>query len=114
MTTLELFYDLVFVFAVTQVSHLLLTHLSWEGAGEALLVIWWSWNYTTWFTNEVDPDGRHLSYHFVEHASDDSELVRVGVDGATRFTSRRVRPGRRLRQSSRAGGRRRLCLTSPR
>jgi low temperature requirement protein LtrA len=58
-TSLELFYDLVFVFAVTQVSHLLLTHLSWEGAGQAaivLLVVWWSWNYTTWVTNQLDPD----------------------------------------------------------
>ena len=36
-TTLELFYDLVFVFAITQVSHLLLDDLTWQGAGEALL-----------------------------------------------------------------------------
>jgi low temperature requirement protein LtrA len=58
-TTLELFYDLVFVFAVTQVSHLLLDDLGWQGAGEAmlvLLVVWWAWNYTTWVTNELDPD----------------------------------------------------------
>src|SRR4051794_465975 len=58
-TTLELFYDLVFVFAITQTSHYLLDHLSWEGAGQAalvLLVVWWSWNYTTWVTNELDPD----------------------------------------------------------
>ena len=58
-TTLELFYDLVFVFAITQVSHLLLVHVSWTGAGEAalcLLVVWWAWNYTTWVTNELDPD----------------------------------------------------------
>jgi low temperature requirement protein LtrA len=56
-TTLELFYDLVFVFAVTQVSHLLLGHLTWTGVGEAslaLLVVWWAWNYTTWVTNELD------------------------------------------------------------
>jgi low temperature requirement protein LtrA len=56
-SNLELFYDLVFVFTVTQVSHLLLTHLSWEGAGQSalvLLVVWWSWNYTTWATNELD------------------------------------------------------------
>jgi low temperature requirement protein LtrA len=47
------------VFAVTQVSHLLLDDLSWKGAGEAalvLLVAWWAWNYTTWVTNELDPD----------------------------------------------------------
>ncbi len=40
-------------------SHLLLADLSWEGAGEAalvLLVVWWAWNYTTWVTNELDPD----------------------------------------------------------
>src|SRR5437762_3311661 len=58
-TTVELFYDLVFVFAVTQVSHLLLDNLTWEGAGRAalvLLVVWWSWNYTTWVTNELDPE----------------------------------------------------------
>jgi low temperature requirement protein LtrA len=57
-TTLELFYDLVFVFAITQVSHLLLEHLNWEGAGQSalvLLVVWWSWNFTTWATNELDP-----------------------------------------------------------
>src|SRR6187397_1956749 len=58
-TTLELFYDLVFVFAIAQVTHLLLEHLTWEGAGQAalvLLVVWWSWNYTTWVTNELDPE----------------------------------------------------------
>src|SRR4051794_30984733 len=56
---LELFYDLVFVFAITQVSHLLLDHLTWAGVGQSalvLLVVWWAWNYTTWVTNELDPD----------------------------------------------------------
>ena len=58
-TPLELFYDLVFVFAVTQVSQLLLDDLSWAGVGEALLallVVWWAWDYTTWITSEVHPD----------------------------------------------------------
>ncbi|HZB83513.1 MAG TPA: low temperature requirement protein A [Rubrobacteraceae bacterium] len=58
-TTLELFYDLVFVFAITQVSHLLLNDLTWAGVGQSLLVllvVWWSWNYTTWVTNELDPE----------------------------------------------------------
>jgi low temperature requirement protein LtrA len=58
-TTLELFYDLVFVFAITQISHMLVEHLTWEGAGQALLVllmVWWAWNYTTWVTNELDPE----------------------------------------------------------
>jgi len=59
VTPLELFYDLVFVFAITQVSHHLLEHLTWAGAGQSallLLVVWWSWNYTTWVTNELDPE----------------------------------------------------------
>jgi low temperature requirement protein LtrA len=53
-----LFYDLVFVFAVTQVTHLLINDVNWAGAGRAtlaLLVVWWAWNYTTWVTNELDP-----------------------------------------------------------
>ena len=59
VSNLELFFDLVFVFAVTQVSHLLLEHLGWKGALESLmvlLVVWWSWQYTTWATNELDPE----------------------------------------------------------
>jgi low temperature requirement protein LtrA len=58
-SNLELFYDLVFVFAITQVSHLLLNDLTWLGAGKSLLVllvVWWAWNYTTWVTNQLDPD----------------------------------------------------------
>ncbi|MEA2167650.1 MAG: hypothetical protein QOF76_950 [Solirubrobacteraceae bacterium] len=59
VTNLELFYDLVFVFAITQVSHGLLAHLTWDGAGQTLVIllaIWWTWNFTTWATNELDPD----------------------------------------------------------
>lgn len=55
---LELFFDLVYVFAITQISHLLLSDLSWEGAWHSalvLLVVWWAWQYTTWATNELDP-----------------------------------------------------------
>jgi len=58
-SNLELFYDLVFVFAITQVSHVLLHDLTWRGVWHAtlvLMVVWWAWNYTTWVTNELDPD----------------------------------------------------------
>jgi low temperature requirement protein LtrA len=58
-STLELFYDLVFVFAITQVSHLLLAHLTWTGVLQSLIVllaVYWSWNYTTWTTNELDTE----------------------------------------------------------
>jgi low temperature requirement protein LtrA len=58
-STLELFYDLVFVFAITQVFHLLLEHLTWAGVLQSLIVllaVYWSWNYTTWTTNELDTE----------------------------------------------------------
>jgi low temperature requirement protein LtrA len=59
VTPLELFFDLVYVFAVTQLSHLLLEHPTVGGALETLfllLVVWWAWMYTTWFTNLFDPE----------------------------------------------------------
>ncbi|MFC4911093.1 low temperature requirement protein A [Actinomadura gamaensis] len=59
VTFFELFFDLVFVFAVTQLSHSLLQHLSWRGAGETLILlmaVWWAWMYTCWTTNWFDPD----------------------------------------------------------
>ena len=59
VTPLELFFDLVYVFAITQLSHLLLDHPTVWGALQTLfllLVVWWAWQYTTWFTNWFDPD----------------------------------------------------------
>ena len=58
-TYFELFFDLVYVFAVTQLSHHLLSHLTWAGAAETgflLLAVYWAWNYTTWMTNWFDPE----------------------------------------------------------
>ncbi len=54
----ELFFDLVFVFAITQLSHGLLHHLTFGGALQTvflLLATWWVWMYTTWVTNWLDP-----------------------------------------------------------
>ena len=59
VTALELFFDLVFVFAVTQLSHRLLDHLTIGGALETLLLlvaVWRAWVDTTWVTNWFDPD----------------------------------------------------------
>jgi low temperature requirement protein LtrA len=58
-TFFELFFDLVYVFAVTQLSHHLLANISWSGAAETafmLIAVYWAWNYTTWMTNWFDPD----------------------------------------------------------
>ena len=57
-TTVELFFDLVYVFAVTQLSHQILGDLSVAGVARAaflLLVVWWAWIYTTWMANWFDP-----------------------------------------------------------
>ena len=55
----ELFFDLVFVFAITQLSHSLLEHPSVLGflqVGMLFLAVWWSWVYTAWATNWLDPE----------------------------------------------------------
>ncbi len=59
VTEIELFYDLVFVFAVTQLSHSLVDHLTVRGALETLvlfLAVWWLWIYTSWATNWLNPE----------------------------------------------------------
>jgi low temperature requirement protein LtrA len=61
VSSMELFFDLVFVFAITQLSHLLLTHLDAGGAFQTallLLALWWAWVDTAWLTNWFDPDRR--------------------------------------------------------
>jgi low temperature requirement protein LtrA len=58
VTPLELFFDLVYVFAVTQLSHLILDDLTIGGVAQAaflLLVVWWAWIYTIWMANWFDP-----------------------------------------------------------
>jgi low temperature requirement protein LtrA len=58
---LELFFDLVFVFALTQVTARLADDLSWGGLLRGLLVltaVWWAWSAYAWLTNEVDGRSR--------------------------------------------------------
>jgi low temperature requirement protein LtrA len=59
VTHMELFFDLVYVFAITQLSDFLFAHRSARGALEGLilfLAVWWAWNYTAWATNWIDPE----------------------------------------------------------
>jgi len=59
VTYIELFFDLVFVFAITQLSTRLLNNLTLVGALETLtlfLAVWWVWIYTSWVTNWLDPE----------------------------------------------------------
>lgn len=55
----ELFFDLVFVFAITQISHTLLHHYDLTGAwqtGFLFLAVWWTWIFSTWVFNVLDPE----------------------------------------------------------
>jgi low temperature requirement protein LtrA len=58
VTPLELFFDLVFVFALTQVTTVLSRNPTWSGLGHGLLILatlWWAWAAYAWLTNTVDP-----------------------------------------------------------
>jgi low temperature requirement protein LtrA len=56
---LELFFDLVFVLAITQCTTLMVDHPTWEGIAQGMLVLallWWAWTAYAWLTSVVDPE----------------------------------------------------------
>src|SRR5688500_17480128 len=56
---LELFFDLVFVLALTQCTALMADDPTWEGLAKGLLVLavlWWSWVGYAWLTSVVEPE----------------------------------------------------------
>jgi low temperature requirement protein LtrA len=71
VSTLELFFDLVVVFAITQVTALLSRDPTWMGLLRAMLVLamlWWAWSAYAWLTNTLDPE---------------ADAIRVTMLGAT-------------------------------
>jgi low temperature requirement protein LtrA len=59
VTPLELFFDLVFVLAITQCTQLMANTPTWEGLAKGMLVLallWWSWVGYAWLTSVVDPE----------------------------------------------------------
>src|SRR5436309_8039102 len=59
VTPLELFFDLVFVLALTQCTTLMSHHPTWSGLAQGLLVLgvlWWSWVGYAWLTSVIDPE----------------------------------------------------------
>src|SRR6478672_4837381 len=59
VTPLELFFDLVFVYAITQVTGLVSANPTWTGVAEGIVVLgllWWAWTAYTWLTGTVDPE----------------------------------------------------------
>jgi len=59
VTYVELFFDLVFVFAITQISHTMLAHFTPLGVLQTAVLfaaVWWVWIFTSWITNWLDPE----------------------------------------------------------
>jgi low temperature requirement protein LtrA len=59
VTPLEIFFDLVFVYAITQVTLLMSDDPTWNGVGRGLLVLaalWWAWTGYAWLTNTLEPE----------------------------------------------------------
>ncbi len=59
VTPLELFFDLVFVLAITQCTALMAHHPTWSGLAQGLLVLgmlWWAWTGYSWLTSVIDPE----------------------------------------------------------
>jgi low temperature requirement protein LtrA len=59
VTPLELFFDLVFVLAITQCTALMSHHPTWSGLAQGLLVLgmlWWAWTGYSWLTSVIDPE----------------------------------------------------------
>ena len=101
VTPLELFFDLVFVLALTQCTALMAAVPSWEGLAQALLImalLWWSWSGYAWLTSVLDPEeGAVRLVMFaamaaflvcalcVPTAFDDDALLFAGAYGAVRL-----------------------------
>jgi low temperature requirement protein LtrA len=59
VTPLELFFDLVFVYAITQVTLLMSADTTWRGLGQGMLVLgalWWAWTGYAWLKNTLEPE----------------------------------------------------------
>jgi low temperature requirement protein LtrA len=84
VTFVELFFDLVFVYCVTQVATLLHGHVDWQSAGSALLVfwlIWWAWTQFTWALNAANTEHPRIQV-ITLLATAIAFLLAVGIPGA--------------------------------
>ena len=84
VSPLELFFDLVFVFAVSQLSHHLLQHLSWRVAAETavmLLAVFTVWGYTSWAATMIPAD-RRATYWMLLAVMVLGLFMNAGIPGA--------------------------------
>lgn len=90
VSTIELFFDLVFVFAFTQVTGFLAHHLTWAGVakGAALLAaVWWAWVMYSWLTGAVSPQENLLQRVVIFAAMAAMLVVALSVPGAFETTA---------------------------
>jgi low temperature requirement protein LtrA len=101
VTPLELFFDLVFVLAITQCTALMADQPTWEGLAKGVLVLgvmWWSWVGYAWLTSVVDPEegvvrlamfgamaGLLVIALCIPEAFDDAALLLAGAYAVVRF-----------------------------
>jgi low temperature requirement protein LtrA len=101
VTPLELFFDLVFVLAITQCTALMANTPTWEGLAKGMLVLgvlWWSWVGYAWLTSVVDPEegtvrlvifaamaGLLVAALCVPHVFDDTALLFACAYGVVRI-----------------------------
>jgi low temperature requirement protein LtrA len=101
VTALELFFDLVFVLAITQCTALMADDPTWEGLGKGVLMLgllWWSWVGYAWLTSVVDPEEGAVRLAIfaamaallvvalsVPEAYGDSAVLFAGAYGVVRF-----------------------------
>jgi len=84
VTFVELFFDLVFVYCVTQVVTLLHGHIDWRSAGSAVLVfwlVWWAWTQFTWALNAANTEHPRIQV-ITLLATAVAFLLAVGIPGA--------------------------------
>jgi low temperature requirement protein LtrA len=84
-TNLELFLDLVFVFAVTQIAGFLASHLTLAGFARGLLLawlVWWLWSQFTWLGTAIDLGGRSTAQVLVLLAVPPTLLMAVALPQA--------------------------------
>jgi low temperature requirement protein LtrA len=90
VSTIELFFDLVFVFAFTQVTGFLAHHLTWAGVakGAALFAaVWWAWVMYSWLTGAVSPQADLFQRVVIFAAMAAMLVVALSVPGAFEATA---------------------------
>ncbi len=84
-STLELFLDLAFVFAIAQITGVIGRDLSWAGLGRALLLawlVWWLWSQFAWLGTAVDLGARSMERYLVLLAVPPTLLMAVALPDA--------------------------------